>query len=93
MHTLRQDECERLKILCDNCDGFTIAEEDARIRGYGDFLGLRQSGGVGGALIDKKLLEKSKWYAEKLFEPQNRSRLENPRIKEFLISAKNISMT
>lgn len=93
LHTLRQDECERLKILCDNCDGFTIAEEDARIRGYGDFLGLRQSGGVGGALIDKKLLEKSKWYAEKLFEPQNRSRLENPRIKEFLISAKNISMT
>lgn len=93
LHTLKEEESERLKILCDNADGFTIAEEDARIRGYGDFLGLRQSGGVGGALIDKALLKKCRWYLEKLFEPENRAKLENPRIKEFLNKAKNISMT
>lgn len=93
LHTLKDDECERLKILCDHFDGFAIAEEDARIRGYGDFLGFRQSGGVGGALIDKKLLERSRRYLDKLFEPQNIDKLKNPRIKEFLNKAKNISMT
>lgn len=93
LHTLKEDECERLKILADNADGFTIAEEDARIRGYGDFLGFRQSGGASGVMIDKKLLERSRAYLEKMFEPENRSKLENPRIKEFLNKAKNISMT
>lgn len=93
LHTLKDTECERLKILCDHCDGFAIAEEDARIRGYGDFLGFRQSGGAGGVLVDKKLLERSRRYLEMLFRPENRERLENPRIKEFLNKAKNISMT
>lgn len=93
LHTLKDDDCERLEILKDNYDGFTIAEEDARIRGYGDFLGFRQSGGVGGALIDKKLLERSRRYLELLFMPENKEKLENPRIKEFLNKAKNISMT
>lgn len=92
LHTLKDEECERLKILCDNSDGFAIAEEDARIRGYGDFLGFRQSGGVGGALIDKKLLERSRRYLDELFKPENAEKLENPRIKEFLNKAKNISM-
>lgn len=93
LHTLKSDECERLKVLCDNSDGFAIAEEDARIRGYGDFLGFRQSGGAGGVLIDKKLLERSRSYLDNLFRPENREKLENPRIKEFLNKAKNISMT
>lgn len=93
LHTLKDEECERLKILCDNPDGFAIAEEDARIRGYGDFLGFRQSGGAGAALIDKGLLARSKAYLEELFKPENRAKLENPKIKEFLNKAKNISMT
>lgn len=93
LHTLKDTECERLKILCDNCDGFAIAEEDARLRGYGDFLGFRQSGGAGGVLVDKKLLESSRRCLEMLFRPENKDKLENPRIKEFLNKAKNISMT
>ena len=93
LHTIKDEECERLRILCNNCDGFAIAEEDARLRGYGDFLGFRQSGGAGGVLVDKKLLERSRRYIEMLFRPENRDKLENPRIKEFLNSAKNISMT
>lgn len=43
----RSDEpkaVERLKVLCDNADGFKIAEKDFEMRGSGDFMGTRQSG-------------------------------------------------
>ena len=35
---------ERLKVLEDSNDGFFIASEDLRLRGPGDFFGIRQSG-------------------------------------------------
>jgi ATP-dependent DNA helicase RecG len=35
---------QRLKAIMETGDGFAIAEEDLRIRGPGEFLGLRQSG-------------------------------------------------
>lgn len=35
---------ERLKALCATNDGFALAQEDLRLRGPGDFLGVRQSG-------------------------------------------------
>jgi len=35
---------KRLRIIEQNPDGFTIAEEDLKIRGAGDFLGTRQHG-------------------------------------------------
>ena len=35
---------QRLKALCATTDGFKIAEEDLRLRGPGDFFGVRQSG-------------------------------------------------
>jgi len=34
----------RLKILCESTDGFKIADEDMKIRGPGEFFGIRQSG-------------------------------------------------
>jgi ATP-dependent DNA helicase RecG len=34
----------RLQALCDTNDGFRIAEEDLRLRGPGEFYGVRQSG-------------------------------------------------
>jgi ATP-dependent DNA helicase RecG len=34
----------RLQVLCDTKDGFKIAEEDLRLRGPGEFYGVRQSG-------------------------------------------------
>ena len=37
-------DSERLNIMCNNRDGFKIAEEDLRLRGPGDFLGQRQHG-------------------------------------------------
>ena len=35
---------ERMKVLCKTASGFTIAEEDLKLRGPGDFFGSRQSG-------------------------------------------------
>lgn len=35
---------ERMKVLCETNDGFKIAEEDLRLRGPGEFYGVRQSG-------------------------------------------------
>ena len=35
---------KRLKIIKDNLNGFLIAEEDLKLRGYGDILGFKQSG-------------------------------------------------
>ena len=39
-----EESRERLSVLKSTNDGFRIAEEDLRLRGGGDFLGLRQSG-------------------------------------------------
>ena len=35
---------KRIRILKASNDGFFIAEEDMKIRGYGDILGYKQSG-------------------------------------------------
>ncbi len=39
-----EESKERLKTFCRLHDGFEIAEEDLRQRGFGDFIGTRQSG-------------------------------------------------
>ena len=38
------DARERLRSICRISDGFTLAEEDARLRGLGEFFGTRQHG-------------------------------------------------
>ena len=35
---------ERLQVMCDTTDGFEIAAQDLRMRGTGDFIGIKQSG-------------------------------------------------
>ena len=42
--SLSENARKRLKILKSSNDGFLIAEEDLKIRGYGDLLGFQQSG-------------------------------------------------
>ena len=42
--SLSQNATKRLKILKSSNDGFYIAEEDLKLRGYGDLLGFQQSG-------------------------------------------------
>ena len=41
---LTENSTKRLKILKSNDNGFTIAEEDMKLRGYGDLIGYQQSG-------------------------------------------------
>ena len=41
---LSENARKRITILKNNNDGFKIAEEDLKIRGYGDILGFKQSG-------------------------------------------------
>lgn len=43
---------ERLQIMISSNDGFYIAEEDLKLRGAGDLLGIRQSGDMSFALAD-----------------------------------------
>lgn len=41
-----EDAKKRLTAMVDTQDGFKIAEIDLRLRGHGDFLGVRQSGNI-----------------------------------------------
>ena len=42
--SLSKNAIQRIKILKSSDDGFLIAEEDMRLRGYGDIIGFQQSG-------------------------------------------------
>lgn len=35
---------QRMKVMCETCDGFKIADKDLKLRGPGDFFGSRQHG-------------------------------------------------
>ncbi|MBT7521182.1 MAG: ATP-dependent DNA helicase RecG, partial [Nitrospina sp.] len=71
-HALTVDGKARLSAIVKSRDGFSIAEEDLRIRGPGDFTGTRQSGmpllRAGSLLRDIKLLELSRREAIDLIE-------------------------
>ena len=49
---ITEESKERLKVLEESNDGFHIAAEDLRLRGPGDFFGVRQSGDIMFRLAD-----------------------------------------
>jgi ATP-dependent DNA helicase RecG len=59
--TKSEDTLKRLKVLERCSDGFSIAEEDLKLRGAGDFIGVRQAGlpdfRVSGILNDPALVK------------------------------------
>lgn len=62
----------RLNIMRETHDGFKIAEEDLKIRGPGEILGTRQTGGLQFRIADLKrdqqLIPEAKYWAAKLIE-------------------------
>lgn len=65
-------ENERLQVMTQTNDGFVLAEKDLEQRGPGEFLGTRQSGFSTqirlANLMDVRLIEKARHYAQSLFE-------------------------
>ncbi len=63
---------ERLKVLSESADGFEIAQKDLKLRGPGDFLGVRQSGEMSFALadvfLDADVLSQASEDADRLLE-------------------------
>ena len=62
---LTENAKKRLKIIKSSNDGFFIAEEDLKLRGYGDLLGFQQSGQKTFRLADPILNEELFLLAEK----------------------------
>lgn len=62
---------QRLKVMEKTIDGFTISEEDLRLRGPGELFGLKQSGipqfRLGSLIRDGDLMRKAKKTAEEIF--------------------------
>jgi ATP-dependent DNA helicase RecG len=75
-----EDAKKRLDIIVKSSDGFKISEEDLKIRGPGEFLGIRQAGmpdlKVANVVRDIDLLEAAKREAFKLIKI-------SPELKEF----------
>ena len=63
--SMSENAKKRLKILKSSNDGFLIAEEDLKLRGYGDLLGFQQSGQKNFRLADPILNKDLFYLAEK----------------------------
>ena len=72
---------KRLGILNKSNDGFKIAEEDLRLRGPGDFFGVRQSGdfdfGIADVFTDAKTLKEASDAAKDMLKKDPELKLEN----------------
>jgi len=82
---------ERIHILCVTNDGFKIAEEDLRLRGWGEFFGTRQHGlpafKLANPVKDYKILQKARQDAFGLIEKDPLLRAsENKSVRNHLIS-------
>ena len=64
-----EESKKRLRVLQDSNDGFYIAGEDLKLRGPGDFFGIRQSGGLtfrlGDIYTDAEILKLAEEAAER----------------------------
>lgn len=69
--TQKKEKLERLQILNQSNDGFYIASQDLKLRGPGDFFGVRQSGemdfSIADILTDGKILQAASKVVEEMF--------------------------
>lgn len=83
------DSSKRLKIMEISNDGFKIAEEDLKLRGPGDLLGVRQAGlplfRVGDIVRDTSILSDARKEALELIEKDPLfEKEENARLKDYI---------
>ena len=83
--SLSENARKRLKILKSSNDGFLIAEEDLKLRGYGDLLGFQQSGEKTFRLADPIINEDLFKLAEKEIEIIEK---ENTNLSKYNLSLK-----
>ncbi|MGB9613297.1 MAG: hypothetical protein ACPL4K_03870, partial [Candidatus Margulisiibacteriota bacterium] len=83
----------RMKVMIETNDGFKIAEADLRLRGPGEFFGIRQSGlpnfRVADIIKDEEIMRKARKEAEayiakdlesaRYFWESQRYKIENPK--------------
>jgi ATP-dependent DNA helicase RecG len=75
---LNEMSTARLKVIRETTDGFRIAEEDLRLRGEGDVLGIRQSG------LPGYRIARSEFHGQLITQARDealRIMKENPRLK------------
>ncbi len=69
-----RESLQRLEALCQSSDGFQIAETDMRLRGPGEFCGVRQHGltdfRVANLIQDGDLMEQAQAWAKRILEDQ-----------------------
>ena len=88
----------RMRVLCETGDGFRIAEEDLRLRGPGEFYGVRQSGLAGlkiaDVLRDRDLLMQARDDAFSLIDADPKlAKAENRGLRRMVLSARNAAQT
>ena len=73
--TMSEESKKRLQVLNESNDGFHIASEDLKMRGPGDFFGLRQSGDIafrlGDIYTDAAILSQAEKAAEQTLLQEN----------------------
>ncbi len=69
--SLSKNAIKRIKILKESDDGFFIAEEDMRLRGFGDIVGYQQSGSKNFRFADPVVHEDLFFLAEKYLKNIN----------------------
>jgi len=84
-----KDTKKRLEILNQSNDGFFIASEDLKLRGPGDFFGVRQSGimgfKMGDVFTDAGILKEAAEAAGQLLkEDSSLEKEENVRLREYM---------
>lgn len=92
IHCANKAENERLMALRDNDDGNVIAEIDANNRGYGDFLGFRQSGGNNFLKYDASIIENAKILADSILTNKYEYALQQREIVKLLEEMQAIAL-